>query len=430
MITRYAYYIYELRRNLHLEPSKLQETQNKKLRAITKHAYEHVPFYRRKFAAAGVGPEDIKSVEDLYKVPMTTKAEIQANPFNDILANNMNTNNSVQGTTSGSTGRPLTVIIDQKAEDFRLALWDRAYLENGLRVRDKMAIIQDPRNFPRSKRWVERLKILRREQISTFDDASSQMRILETFRPKILKGYSSSLAILADFCKNKKQNISPRFIFTGAELLLDRDRELISSVFGCDVLDYYGSTEFSLLAWECQNHMGYHMNTDSTVIEFVNNGNKVDNGKRGEIVCTSLVNYAMPLIRYRIGDVGIPLEERCSCGRSLPLLKMLEGRADDFLTTLDGRIISPTIFSPYPFKSLRGINQFKVIQERRDKLTIQIATEPDFPEDGHIQEEARKEIVKIFGEGMKVDFQILERIDIDPSGKLRKIVSHVPVSWR
>src|SRR5208337_3418842 len=112
MLPRYIYYLRELRSNLHLEPSKLQMIQNKKLRAVLKHAYEHVPFYRRKFDEVGVRPEDIKSVEDLYKVPMTTKAEIQASPLNDVLANNINMKNCFKEVTSGSTGRPLTVFVE------------------------------------------------------------------------------------------------------------------------------------------------------------------------------------------------------------------------------------------------------------------------------------------------------------------------------
>lgn len=430
MLARYIYYILESRKNVHLEPLRLKEIQNRKLRAVVKHAYEHTPFYRRKFDQAGVKPSDIKSADDLSKIPITTKTEIQASATNDIVANDTNVNNCFKEVTSGSTGIPLAVFIDGKAQDFRLAMWVSAYLENGLRIKDKMAIIKDPRLFASNKRWIERLGILRRKELSIFDDVQHQARFLESYRPDVIKGYSSALTILADFCKDRKHNISPNFVFAGAELLLEADRKLIGSVFGCDVLDCYSSTEFGLMAWECRNHMGYHLNTDGTIFEFVRNGEAVASGERGEIVCTNLSNYAMPLIRYRLGDEGIPVEQRCSCGRSLPLLKILEGRADDFLTALDGRIISPTVFSPYPFESLKGMKEFKVVQERKDKLTIQIVAKEDFPIDNQIFEMARREIERVFGEGVQVDFKILEKIDKDSSGKLRKIVSRVPVDWR
>lgn len=430
MLPRYAFYLYQLRKNLRLEPSRLQTMQRKRLRAIIKHAYENVPFYHRKFDKAGIKPDDIKSAADMTKIPMTTKSEIQACSLEDIVARNVDVNRCVKTMTSGSTGLPLTVISDERAEDFSTALWARAFLENGLRLRDRMAIIRDPHYSPKDRGWFERLAraiILRRKYISVFDDVKRQLELLEDFTPDVIKGYASSLAILADFCRKKASRVKPRLVFTGAELLDKGYRKLISSAFGCEVLDYYGCIEFGLLMWECREHVGYHMNIDSVVIDFVKNGEAVAPGERGEIICTTLVNYAMPLIRYRLGDAGIPAEEQCSCDRSLPLLKMLEGRTDDFLTALDGGIISPSGFSPYPFENLEGVRQFRVIQERRDKLTIQLVAREGFLNDKQVFEKARRKIEKVFGEGMQVDFQLLEKIDRDSSGKLRKIISHVPV---
>lgn len=430
MLARSAFYLYQLRKNLRLEPSRLQEMQRKRLRAIIRHAYENVPFYHRKFDKAGIKLDDIKSVADMAKIPMTTKSEIQACSLEDVVARNVDVNRCVKTMTSGSTGLPLTVIRDKRAEDFGSALWARAFMENGLRLRDRMAIISDPRYFPKDRGWFERLVraiIGRRKQISVFDDAKRQLRLLEDYTPDVIKGYPSSLAILADVCRKKASCVKPRLVFTGAELLDKGHRKLISSVFECELLDYYACIEFSLLMWECREHVGYHMNIDSAVIEFAKNGETVAPGERGEIVCTTLVNYAMPLIRYRLGDVGIPIEEQCSCGKSLPLLKMLEGRTDDFLTAVDGRIISPAVFSPYPFENLEGIRQFRVIQEKRDKLTIQLVARESFLNSKQVLERARREIEKVFGEGMHVDFQLLEKIDRESTGKLRKIISRVPV---
>jgi phenylacetate-CoA ligase len=265
-------------RNLRLESSRLQEDQNKKLRAIVKHAYEHVPFYRRKFDNAGLKPDDIMSAEDLHKLPMTTKDEIQGTPLSDIIPKGINVNDCIKGVTSGSCGVPLTVFIDKKAEDFRLALWGRAWLENSWRPWDKMAILKIPKRFQSHRRWIERHGLLKRKEISVFENVQHQAKLIEFYKPDVLKGYSSSLAILADFCSDRKHGVCPRSIFAGAELLHEKDRKLMSSVFGCDVLDYYGSIEFSLLAWECQNHLGYHMNMDGTVMEFVNNGEVVAPG--------------------------------------------------------------------------------------------------------------------------------------------------------
>jgi phenylacetate-CoA ligase len=425
MLARYLYYFFKLRRNLRLKPVELMKIQNMKMKVVVRHAYEHVPFYHRKFDKASVKPDDIRSIEDLTKIPMTTKTELQARPLSDLVANTVNLNDCLKQVTSGSTGIPLTIVVDKGAEDFRDAMWARAYYENGLRLMDKLAIIQDPHRLPHGEALVERLRSSKRRKISIFDDPECQARILETFRPDAIKGYASSLAILANFLENRGRKFNPHSIFTGAELLFDTDRKLIASVFDCDVLDYYGSTEFSLLGWECSHHAGYHINSEGTLIEFIKDGKAVSSGERGDIVCTGLVNYAMPLIRYRIGDEGVPIDMPCPCGRPLPLLKILDGRTGDFLVTLDGKLVPPTAFSPYPFANLRGIKRFRVIQETRKRITIQVVLEKNLSNTDCLFNQATSEIQRVFGESVQVNFQILDNIEKDPTGKLRKIVSHV-----
>jgi len=427
MIARVMLYSFALRRNLRLEPSSLKELQRRKLRVIIKHAYENVPFYHKKFDESGIKPDDVKSIADLSKVPVTTKSEIQARPFEEVVARNVDVNKCAKRTTSGSTGLPLTIVVDRRAVDFDEAVWFRALSEVGLRPWDRMAIIADPRSFPKSRSWFQRLGIARREYISIFDGAERQLVLMEKFKPDFVKGYSSSLEVLANFCKQQALTFKPRFVLTSAELLDDESRKLISSVFEADVLDNYSCEEFGLLAWECPAHMGYHMNVDSVVMEFVDNGETIESGERGEVLCTTLVNQTMPLIRYRIGDVGVPVEDKCSCGRTLPLMKVVEGRLDDFLLALDGRMISPTVFFPYPFENLRGIKQFRVVQERRDKLTIQLAVTESFLNRNQDLEKARRKIQNLFGESMQTEFEILKKINKDPTGKLRKVISKIPL---
>jgi len=399
--------------------------QNKKVRAIVHHAYEHVPFYHRKFHEAGVRPEEIKSVEDLCRLPLTTKTELQATSLDKLVANTFDVKDCLKKVTSGSTGVPLTIAYDEKAEDMTRAMWARAYVENGLSFTDKFATIKDPGGDFISEGWFRRLRGHWEKDISIFDSPEQQMKLLGVFRPDVIKGYVSSLVMLADFCQEREREFNPHHVFTGAELLYETDRKRIGSAFGCDVLDYYGSAEFSLLGWECESRAGHHMNTDGNAIELVKDGEVVSPGERGEIVCTGLINYAMPLIRYQIGDSGVSIKELCPCGRSLPLLKMLEGRTGDFLVTLDGRLIPPTAFSPYPFGSLEGIRQFRVIQEARNRIVIQLVFEKGFLGEDRVLNRARGEIHRVFGKDMQVDFQFPERIEKDSTGKLRKIMSHV-----
>jgi len=423
MSVRTLFYLYQLRRNLRLNYSELQEMQRKRLKLILKHAYENVPLYHRKFKAVGVKPEDVRSIDDLSKLPITTKHEIQSAPLKDITAKNINLNKCVKRTTSGSTGIPLTIFVDSAASYLESAIWARAFFENDLRFYDKMAVVADPRSFPKRKSVYQHLRVMDRQYISIFDDVNKQLALLKDYKPQAIKGYPSSLVMLAEALDRDGYGFKPRLVFTSAELLDNAGRKRINSSWQTDVLDNYACNELSLLAWECQEHMGYHTNIDGTVMEFIDDGEPVASGERGKIVCTSLFNMAMPFIRYEIGDVGVPTDEQCLCGRTLPLMKIVEGRTDDFLVTTKGRVVSPTIFFPYPFANFEGIKQFRVIQRKRNEITIQIAANENFTNSAHVLEKAQKKIRRVFGEDMEVNFQILDAIPKDHNGKLRKVIS-------
>lgn len=417
----------QLRHSWRMPPPKMEELQTKKLKAILRHAYFSVPFYHRKFDEAGVKPDDIRAIEDLERIPPTTKDDIQRAPIDDIVSKSFDPKKCKRDITSGTSGVPLTTYMDKDALDFYSAVWLAVFRENGVKFLDKKAIIGEPRNF-RKRSWTEYLGIMRQKYLSIFDDAQTQLDALRTYRPDIIEGYPSSLSIIADLNRMQKEGLKSRLVFTQAETLDGETRKLISLSFGADLLDYYGSSEFSLIAWECPKHVGYHINSDCMVVEFLRNGDSVDCNERGEITCTSLVNYAMPLIRYCQGDIGVPLKELCPCGKTLPTMKVIEGRADDFLTALDGRIISPTVFFPYPFKDFARIRQFKVIQEKKDYLRIQLIVNGN-PLADEVLNEARKEIRRVFGKDMQVEFDFLDEFKRDPSGKIKKIESRVPVSF-
>jgi phenylacetate-CoA ligase len=403
--------------------------QIKKLRAIIKYADSYVPFYHRKFKSARIDPGQIRSIEDLEKIPLTSRSEVQAASSREVVASIFDPDRLVKRRTSGSIGQPLTVFVDRETARFEDALWLRAMFENGFRLRDKLVVIHDPAGkFLDYGKWLKNLGIIGREYISILEDARLQLALLKKNEPDVIKSYPSALAIIANLCMANGCNIKPRLIFTGAELLDEATREFISSTFHAEVVDNYGCNEFSLLAWECRQHSGYHINSDSVLMEFINHGEPVASGERGEIVCTSLVNHAMPLIRYRVGDVGIASDAQCPCGRMLPLMEVLEGRVDDFLVTLDGKLVSPLIFHPYPFKNSEWIKQFKIVQEKRDKLIVQLVIKEDGADIAEIIKEARLRLIDLFGTGMQVEFRTVKSIARDPSGKLRKIVSHVSIN--
>lgn len=108
-------------------------------------------------------------------------------------------------------------------------------------------------------------------------------------------------------------------------------RDIVKKKFDLELFETYGAVEFGWLAFECNEHCGLHMTTNNMYLEIVDEeGEQVSAGEQGEIIVTGLYNRAMPLIRYRIGDLGIPSDEKCPCGRSWPLIKSIEGRINDY----------------------------------------------------------------------------------------------------
>lgn len=424
MSVRTAVNLLRSRRNLFLNSPDLERLQIRKMRKILAFAHDNVTFYHYKLQRAGVKPDDVRTLRDLARIPLTTKSEIQNAPLNSMIARNVEVDKYVKNRTSGSTGLSLTTLTGKKTDQFDGTMWLRAYFLNGMRFRDKMVIIRDLSTNPEfltRKNWLEHFGIMQRRYASVFDDTKVQAKFFADEKPDIIESYPSSLVIMGDLYEDEIV-VKPRLVFTMAEFLDDRSRTVITRFFQSELFDYYGSAEIGLMSWECKQHSGYHINSDNIIMEFISeSGEPSAPGEKGEIVCTNLFNYEMPMIRYKHEDVGTAVSGHCTCGVKLPLMRILGGRKDDFLMSTDGRIMPPTIFFPYPFLNFEKIKQFRVIQEKRTKLRIQLVVKETLAPE--IFEKAEKEIKRVFGQNMETEFEILDQLARTPGGKVRKIIS-------
>jgi len=422
--------LYQFRKNLKLDPKILEEIQRKKLKSIIKHAYDNIPFYHVKFKELNIRPDDIKTLTDISKIPFTTKSEIQKNYPDKIIARNVDPKKCSIRRTSGSQGQPLSVFVDERAANIDNAMWHRALFENGLTIFDKMAVLPNPHRLHQSKRWFQNLGIMRRKYVSVLDKPEIQIKILNEYNPDIIKTYPSYLSTLIYQCKKSDIIVHPKSIYTTSELINDDIRYLIEKSFNSEIYDYYSSEEFTLIAWECKRHNGYHINSDNLVVEIIKDDEYSVLDEEGEIVCTSLNNYAMPLIRYKIGDIGIMSNNVCNCGVKLPMLKMIQGRTDDYLTATDGRIISPRAISDvftYDYIYDAGIVQFRIIQNEINSLKINIITNEKFNINN--LELIKKEFLTVLGKDMQIKFILNKNIKNKSKIKLRKIISKVPIKF-
>jgi len=397
-----------LRRQQWLRPEELKALQQNKLRKLIKHAYEQVPYYHQLFDSNRIKPEDIRTVRDLVHLPITTKALFQSLPLAEVTARNVDLNRCICSRTSGTLGIPLTLYYRKEDHDILDFVWARAKGANGQRLVDRVVSIKESTYSPSPRSWYEHLGIWKKTFVSDSLGVEEQLDLIEGAKAQVLSGYPSSLKLLAHGLEGQRhRRIKPRLIFTMAELLDPPSRRVIASAFGAQLFDFYGSHELGLVAWECSKRAGYHINSDSVVVEFIWNGRPVSPGQEGNLVCTALHSYAMPFIRYEIGDVGMEGDQPCPCGRGLPLMRMIEGRFNDFIVLKDGRRISPFQLT-CAIENVPGIAKYQIVQEKVGRMVVRLVRGREFSQGAF--GEIRQRLYPLVGEGMEIDFQVLEDV--------------------
>jgi phenylacetate-CoA ligase len=242
------------------------------------------------------------------------------------------------------------------------------------------------------------------------------------FKTAILTSYPSPLEYLAKYCLRKKIRIrSLRAIICSAEQLYDHQRHLFEEAFSVPVFDRYGCREFGDIAMECEKHNGLHIMSNRVLLETVQaDGSQCAVGEPGEIVVTDLDNYAMPFVRYKIGDMGSVTDRQCECGRRLPLLERLEGRVFELVRTPSGNTISGTFWTLLTRHISQEIKAFQVVQDRLDSITIllqmahkQLALE---------EENALLRKIREVAPDLQVSIKYVRYIPLTRSGKRRFVL--------
>jgi phenylacetate-CoA ligase len=243
-------------------------------------------------------------------------------------------------------------------------------------------------------------------------------------RPALLFGHAHSLYLFSRFLKEKGWNPPrPKGIISTAMVLHSHERETIEKVFGIKVTNRYGCEEVSLIACECEQHQGLHVNLDTLVVEVIRDGKQASPGEPGSIVVTDLTNYGMPFIRYKVGDVGILSERNCSCGRSFPMLQSVEGRAADYIVTPEGKYISGISLTENFAMLLPEIKQLQIIQDRINHLLLRIVKANGY--NNGTEEKIRSLVLGRFGPNMTYELNYTDTIPQESSGKYRFCISKV-----
>jgi phenylacetate-CoA ligase len=411
-----------LERTQWMKRQDIQRLQFKRLKSLLAYAYEVVPHYRRSFRASNFHPNDLKSMEDLCKVPILKRQEIR-DEQDELLANDTQKRNLVLFFTSGTTAAPLRFYRSKADLSWGSAAELRAYSWAGYEIGDKRGVIWgfEPKQTQslgfRLKRVLRRDKILNVQSGLSEEAMMSFATRLHKFKPDFVRGYGASTNLFATFLLQKKQfKIRPQAVSTSATMLFPHYRRAIEKAFGSKIYDFYGSREISSIAAQCGQHEGLHISEENVIVEVVKDNEPASYGEEGRILLTNLHSYVMPFIRYDIGDFGKIFPDICSCGRQLSLMKPI-GRTYEYFVNSDGFFTFlrdlQLVFEDLPIK------EFQVVQESYDEIIVKIV-----PRDGYTSEHADFILknIKLRGRA-EVKIQIVNSLSIEKASKMRHVVS-------
>jgi len=413
--------LYKLLRNRYLPPAELRALQERKLRAVFEHAWENVPYYQNLFRSTGLRPQDVRTLEDLRQVPVTSKEALRAAGVEGALARGVDPSSCGVSLSSGSTGKPFAAYFDAREAQTRTLVGFRALHTAGVRPRDKLVQFL---SWTRRPSLMNRLGLYRTYIFPQSLTVETQVQHLQTIQPTVFRITPSKLrAILHHVGYRLGEIIQPRILIASQEVSDDGLKRSLLDDLDTELFNFYVCTEFAEIASDCSAHEGLHVNADQLILECLDgDGQPVQPGKPGVVVVTSLYGYVMPFIRLCIGDICTPIEARCSCGSSFPLISAPLGRQDDVLTLPSGKIVS-TINLGVIMKTVDGVDQFRYTQESLDHFVLQLVVWKDPGEERLAQ--VRKQVLDYLGEPVSFEVEIVDRLPED-KGKFRRFISNVP----
>jgi phenylacetate-CoA ligase len=416
-------YLREFERTQFLSLEEIRDLQWRRLRDLLAHAHAQCPFYRARFEQAGLTPNDLRGLDDLRALPILEKRDIQEQG-DDMVARDWPREDLIRNQTGGSTGTPIAFYLSKARKCSRAAATLRHNRWAGWRVGDRAAVLWGaPRDRPPDT-WRARLRgALLREPLwlDTGNVTEASLAEFHTnllrYRPRILQAYARSAVLFARYVQASGLTPHrPHALVTSAEVLENDDRRLLEDVFGCPVFNRYGCREVSVVASECPAHRGLHIMAEGLYVEIETPNGPAEPGEMGTILVTDLLNHAMPLIRYRIGDLGAWAAGECPCGRGLPRLERVAGRVTDFLVGDEGRLVSGVFLATYVVAQRPSLGQVQIVQHRAGVVTYRIKPGRDFNQLDDL-EYLQTTTRRYLGEQTRIDSEVVEELPAEPSGK-------------
>jgi phenylacetate-CoA ligase len=397
---------------------------------LVRHAHENVPYYRERLACALSG--DRFRPEGLREIPVITRVEVQEHA-RELRARTVPTEagRTVEGSTSGSSGSPLAFLRShlaiiasecQKERMLEVHNIDRSAHQARIRI-ERLATYPEGQE---STGWNLKCPTSRLSKLHVGTPIAEQVEWLLRRTPKYLMTYPSNAAALAQQLGSIGASLGLSGVLTVGEQVTADQRDLIRRRFGCRVFDSYGATEVGYLAFECPAGGGYHLAHETALIEVIGkDGMTAPAGTLGQVVITCLYNYAMPFIRYAIGDYAVAAEGACNCGRTLPRIASIAGRVRNVFTFTDGSQKSPWGWRS-AFTGLISARQMQIVQTAIDTIDIRYVPQDQAPPpDAVLINEAGRRCIH---PTVSIRAVAVNEIPRSPSGKIEDCISFVTPS--
>jgi phenylacetate-CoA ligase len=422
-------YLAELETSQWLSRDALESLQLSKLQQLLAVAYAHTPWHRQRMDAAGLAPDELRTLADLRRLPTMDKAQAAANReqlvWRDVPGG------AFQYNTGGSSGQPLVFFFGRARQASDAAGRIRARRWWNVDVGEPEAYVWGAPVELSKTDWVKtvRDRMLNQLVLNAFAMSAERMDhyldALESFRPRCVYGYSSSVALLAAHARQRGRRLrlpDLKVVCTTGEPLYEHQRALLREVFRAPVANEFGSRDIGFTAHETPDGQMLLM-SESIILEVLDPaGNPVPPGEPGEAVMTGLCSHAQPFIRYRTGDMVRLASESDKGGRGLHVVAEVVGRQTDFLVCADGTIMH-ALAGIYVLRAIEGVGEFKLIQH--DRLDTEVLVVPNARWRADMAAAIEAGLVHRMGQSVRIRVRLVDAIAPEASGKHLYVVSHV-----
>jgi len=420
----------------YLPEEKLGELRDARLKEIVKYAAETVPYYRSLFKESKIDPREIKTVENLDCLPLLDKDTIRNNPHL-FVSTSRKGRSSIPFVTSGTTGMPLEIYHDKYSLLANIAFGEREREVVSRTCERKFGYREVAIGYPGntgSKVWdfYQQMTFIpvrpERLVLSVVEPFERIVEAVNNFRPDVIASYGSYLETLFKILDLQGIEMHlPRILIYGADSMTSEGRSFIEKKFGIPIMSIYNAVEVFKLGFFCEERKGFHLHEDLCHVKIIDaSGQRVANGEKGEVVISNLINRGTILLNYRLGDIASISSQKCSCGRTLPLLMELEGRVEDIIFLPNGEFVHPRAVWEV-FKERNEILQYQLIQHEQERFELRLVT-VDSKIHQNVINGILSDLRHLLGESAIIESGYYEELERQGSGKFRPVISLCGVS--